>query len=268
MNNFRFLLIFTIIGIGCHRTFYSPTMPTTPIFTQKNEIEVTGGTSIGAPFRELTGSVAWSPIQHIGLFASGTKPILNKKNQANSDTCCWDARNSWEIGGGYYKKFEKDYFFQVYAGGGKQKIGQGFLYPGQFGFFEPIGQRMDTLVNFTSKTTRFYINPSIGFYDKNVQIFASLPIVRFICVSNQTRLGANVSILDKWRSGDSFWFVEPNFGIRVGWEKFMYYCSGSISNGIGNGDGHNFGHISVQQSLMIRLGHGIWSEKWKGKNGK
>lgn len=250
-----FLIFVCVMIVGCQRTFYSPPAQTMPIFSQKGEVEMNAGLSIGAPFREFSSSVAFSPVTNFGIYGSAQLPFKIFGNKFQTDSCCWGRRNGWESGVAYFKKINGDYFFQIQAGGGLAKAMQSFRYPNS-GIFEPFGQ--DTLVRFKADETRIIINPTIGMIDKNVQIYASLGLVGVKLRNLDIETGADNSVLNGVKNGQKFLLCEPSFGLRLGNEKVLYLSSIRFSFGGNVPTVKNFGHISIQNSIIFKFGNGLW----------
>jgi hypothetical protein len=142
----RLVTVFFLAGgplwlVNCSHYYYAPNVQQVPMFTQKNELQISGFSGAGNEITTNDVQVAYSITDHIAIMGSG----MWANGQNSSKTSFGNGRYT-EGALGYFSPFEKYGVFEFYAGAGTSK--QHHQYDS--------AQTMDL------SFSKFFVQPSIG----------------------------------------------------------------------------------------------------------
>ena len=203
-----------MLMIGCTPCYYAPNAHNVPLLHEKGQ----GTGSFSVQFGPLTtglnvqGALAVS--NHVGILGNYNH-YANRNNTSEEDeeygtkSKC----NMGELGVGYFQPFKDKFVFEAYAGFGGSRINTDYSDYWVGNGTSSIG------------TTTFFVQPSIGFYKKNICLAFS---TRFRTLT--FRDAKTSSDLDEYVKDDmnildrhsAFAFIEPAFTLRTGGEKVKF----------------------------------------------
>jgi hypothetical protein len=209
----NFLEVIALTGIislftGCVPSYYAPNAQNVPVFSEKGQ----GNGTFSFQFGEMTSGAniqgALAVSNHIGIMAnynhySGQESSLFD----NSDYVRYKC-NMGELGIGYYYPFSGKFVFEAYGGIGGSRVNA------EYSSWDGNGNGKASI-----GTTSYFIQPSIGFYKKHVQLaFSSrFRLLDFRDFNYSSGVGIetreDLSELDHLTPQ---WFFEPAFTFRVG----------------------------------------------------
>ncbi len=193
------MLIFPFIIISCRSYYYMPTQQQIPLFSEKHELQMTGGVD-GYNFKNFQFSYAITNsicVQLNTLYKDGNKRTTNYANLI-------------EGGPGYYYNINKYFVIETFAGFGKADINK-------YNDAEHLS------------FNRFYIYPILGFHSKFVDLaysirysyltyhFQGLPPTYSGTQTNFSNMQANL-----WEpfslNNNTYDFWEPALTLRLGYK--------------------------------------------------
>ena len=133
-----------------------------------------------------------------------------------------NTKNLLEGGIGYFKPIQDRGVFEIYGGGGL----------GNISFDrkdDPSGNSID---NYFAKTSRFFIQPSLGYTDDNFGFAFSLRYVRLKFYDADLSNYKDTRFFEQdLRDLENFTytFVEPSATFRAGWDKIKFQLQGILS---------------------------------------
>lgn len=127
----------TFLLQACTTPSYTVSTQNTPILTGEGDGPIAAGASLAAKHGSFDLSASYAPTAHLGIMAT-----------ANAITFIPNGRsNYFDLGAGYFSRFDKQGLFAVFAGYGG---GTFTLFDTQFG-------------TFASDYGRFFVQPQVGF---------------------------------------------------------------------------------------------------------
>jgi len=219
-NALAVLALFSLLT-GCAPCYYAPNAHNVPVFSEKGQ----GNGTFSFQFGPLTqgwnvqGALAVS--DHIGIMGNynhynGTEYSLFNEDNYTSFKC-----NMGEFGMGYYYPFSGMFVFETYGGLGGSRVNAEYnKWDGNFNGTASIG------------TTSYFIQPSIGFYKKNIRLaFSSrFRLLNFRDVDFSP--GLNIETKTVFNDLDHLspqGFFEPAFTFRAGGEKVKFQAQVGLS---------------------------------------
>ncbi len=208
---------------------YIPNKQNVPLFKTSNEVQVAAG-----PF---DFQAAYSVNKHIGVIANAQFQTYRGTNSDEDDTTYSEKSRSVtrgvELGAGYYTMLNSGFNLQVFGG---------FGYGKNSVVVDKLDQNSNQVVNTNSlsaNTSRFFVQPAIGFTSKGVDFAVSCKVVmlNYFNVENKG-YSLNQLYLDSFWELDknSYCFFEPALTMRFGVPnaKFhiQYIYSGLTSNAV------------------------------------
>jgi hypothetical protein len=252
MKNTKLLLFFIIAVIGTQSCsiMYTPSMQNVPLFKEKNEIRATIGIT------DFQGAYAVS--DKIGVMVNGS---LSNGNQTttynyNYSSTSTSKGSNIEVGAGYYKLINENSVFEVYGGVGTGKNSIGLTTE------DSINAIPRKVGSFTATTSRFFVQPSIGFTNDYFDLAFS---TRFVLLkySNISSFGYTPTMLyeDKLLNiGDPvFAFLEPALTMRFGYKYVKFHAQAMFSYKY-NSDRLNYLPFNMNVGIHIDL-VGLFNKK-------
>ncbi len=257
MKKLYLLAIPAIIAMSsCSRYYYQPNAVNTPLFTDGNQLHLSGAGSISS--MEDNGNrsrssyfdinAAYSPIKHLGVIGNYTTWAFRPENIDFSKAEVDADAHFFDLGvGGYVVSGQgkSKFVSEVYAGGGSGSI------------------KSD--VNMDAR--RIFIQPGIGFRHPVVEVGLAMRLSN-MKFSNLNDNGRGVSYLEQQRLIDakrnlritdgSYWFWEPAVTCRIGYKFMKAQFQWSFANAISyvpwhyNGSHFTIGlHTNLEDILEI-----------------
>ncbi len=200
------------------------------MLSHKNELMLTGSTSLGMRAATLAGSIAYSPFNNIGIVYQGSG-YTNAGGGTNSNEGRFH-----EFSAGYYKLKENNTLFEIYLNHG-------------------IGSTDNTSYEVTSSKTGNYqtsfnktsMNFAIGKVDENFSFsfFTRIGSLDIYDLSYDNNLFINSGIyqdLVEIKNKRYFTFIEPGITTKFGFDVFKLYTKSSFSF-----IDQNFSRLNYQQ---------------------
>ena len=163
------LLSFAVVCSSCAPKIYLPERANAPMLREAGDVKLTSSLKIqnnsNAPKTVLSPSLdfAVSPVTGLGLIASYRKTNRYADEDEDYDNT-YGSQDSvryegsrWEFGAGYYMPFGGKGLFEIYGGGAVGSMDRRNLEKGP-----------GIIGNYNSKYYQIFLQPSIGFYAKEV----------------------------------------------------------------------------------------------------
>ena len=246
----NFLLFIKLIGCytiliqlsGCQSIFYTPNAQNVPLFTEKKEANISGALQISNYSTGVDIQIAASVTNHIGLIFNfnhwagsweGTEFLISGNKFYGSHKC-----NFGEMGVGYYLPIKNKFVFETYGGIGIGKV------------VNENDLSQDTKI----KYNRYFLQPAIGFYHKNIKLIFS---TRFCGLDFRDIYysGSNYNLDEEiiYAENNPFSFlIEPAFTFRGGWKYFKFQIQVGRSF-IVNNPYLNYDPLNLNLGLMITI---------------
>ena len=193
-----FIVVLIFFCSSCKRTLYVPNMQNVPLLKEKNEIR--------ASFTPSNVQAAYGITNGLGLMLNAHFPNSLTLQELEGDLST--KRRFYEGGIGYFTKVNELGVFEIYGGVGKGKVS-----------FDNRGNNIKD--KFSSKFSRYFIQPSIGWTLENVDLAISLRYTRLSFYDLDTSeyifdaskgFDQDLSLIDQ----NSYSFVEPAITLRLG----------------------------------------------------
>ncbi len=221
------------------RAYYVPNENSTPMLSHKNELMLTGSTSLGMRAATVAGSIAYSPTNNFGLVYQGSS-YSNGGGGNNSNTGHFN-----EFSAGYYKLKENNTLFELYLNHGIGKTDNT-----NYEMFSTVTGNYQTRFNKTS------LNFAIGKVDENFSYgfftrIGSLTI-NDVSYTNLNDVGLVQDLMDI-KNKRNFTLIEPGFTSKFGFDVFKLYTKGSFSFIDQNFSSLNYQQFQVTFGIQLEL---------------
>lgn len=223
-----FLLALFIIVLfpGCISVFYTPNAQNAPLFTEKGEVNVSGGFQISSYSTGVDIQLAGAVTDYLGIIANYNHwgGSWETSDPFGGETIYGKHKSNFgEIGLGYYLPFNKKFVFETYGGFGLGKV------------MNEYQKDAKSTVNYN----RFFIQPAIGWHEKNIQLILS---TRF-CGLDYRQINISVN-LNNYNLNEIFYLenhpfsflIEPAFTFRGGGKYVKFQAQVGFSFNINNPD--------------------------------
>lgn len=232
--------ISSIFLVSC-RAYYVPNENSTPMLSHKNDLMLTGSTSLGMRAATLAGSIAYSPIINLGLVYQGSG-YTNGGGGYNSN-----AGRFHEFSAGYYKLKENNTLFEVYLNHGIGNTNNSYAETS----YTQIG-------TYQTKFNKTSMNFAIGKVDENFSYsfftrIGSLNIYDLTYDNNLPIYGNVYQDLVDIKNKRYFTFIEPGFTSKFGFDGFKLYTKGSFSIIDQNFSSLNYQQFQLTFGLQLEL---------------
>lgn len=211
---------------GCQPCFYAPSAHNVPLFTEKGQVNGTASYQFGTiSFGwNIQGAVAVT--DHFALMGNYNHYRGNAKTSPwfEEEFESFFRSNMGEGGLGYYMPFGDQMVFEAYAGAGGSSINT------DYDWYDNTGTS-------TVKTTCYFIQPAIGYYNKHMQLaFSSrFRFVDFRDISYSSTLVEDAKeYLDDLQLSHVSTFLEPAFTFRIGSENVKFQLQTMFSLPVGD----------------------------------
>lgn len=219
MHNMKFkfyaLVCITIILQSC-KGYYIPNENSTPMLSREKQTILNVGASFGMGARSAAGTIAFAPVNNIGLVYQGS-------NYTNSSNINSKKGSYHEFSFGYFNLIKNNVLFEAYInhGFGKSK-----------NTYSEVLSIQNSIDNYNIK------------FDKTTFSFALGKVNKSACFSFYTRVGmldlntvnyeniyytSLLRDLNSIKSKRYFTLIEPGLSARIGYENFKFYTKGSFS---------------------------------------
>jgi hypothetical protein len=152
-------VLYVLFIEGCIPCYYAPNAQNVPLFTEKKQANCTMGFQLGLLSVGLNTQVACAVTDHIGLMVNYNQ--FSGRGESftlfGEDYSTQFKGRMGEFGLGYYHKIEKKFVFETYGGMGTNKI-------------ETVYDNFGGNGTSTLKYLSFFIQPAMGYYNKNIQM--------------------------------------------------------------------------------------------------
>lgn len=204
-----YILAVAFIVQSCN-VMYNPNMQNVPLLKEKNEARFTIGVF------DFQG--AYAVQENIGVMINGNYGRYNTtSSNLESDNT---TQGLIEGGVGYLKPFSKNTIFELFGGYG---VGENTIKSSNSDYMNG-GVPRNT--SFSAKTSRFFVQPSIGYSVDFLDVALSTRIC-FLNYSNLYSTGYTSADLIAMRLADidkqTFAFVEPAVTVRVGYKYVKFH---------------------------------------------
>ncbi len=189
------LLALSVTFSSCYTVLYTANQPNVPLFKSENKQQIKAEGSFGTAGVE--GKIAYSPVNHLGLFFNGSFLTRNERKQYFR-----------EIGIGGYSNLDKSIAFEMYGGYG---YGTSSDTAGLDGIFSEFSRSSYGAFN------RWFLQSNIGYVTNNVEGGMAFRIsnVKFTCLKD--------SYIPFTTSECTFF--EPTFVGKIGNENLKFFGS-------------------------------------------
>ncbi len=234
--NFLFLVGLLFMITSCTTTLYIPNASHVPLLQEENELKITAST-----FNNL--QVAYAATDHIGLMANGFWTTSTPENKEESGD--WKGSGSLvELGVGYFGQINR-LVFETYLGGG-------------VGSLEYKDSETNPKKSYSSKGTKFFIQPNLGWTSKFIDIGISGRMTGLkyndFQANGYTPLELEQEFLVKSNVEDKMWvFFEPALTVRGGYKFLKAQLQYGISNKLTKGD-LKYADSNLSVGLVFDLG--------------
>jgi len=238
-----------LLFIQSCKVMYTPNMQNVPLFKEKKELRATVG------FNDA--QLAYAITDNIGIMANlqHKKPTWTSTTTTNgiqgAEFNYESEKNLIEAGIGYFKIIEESLVFEVYAGGAVGNI----MFKRNYS--QAPGAPSTLVDKYSANTSRFFIQPTIGYTDEHLDVALSTRFVALKFSGINTYGFTPNYFLEENRSGleESFYtFFEPALTSRVGWKYVKLHLQAFLSLQLNNKAlnynpfGFNVGiHINIAQ---------------------
>lgn len=217
----KFHALFAIAGFALFtqscKIMYTPNMQNVPLFKEKNEVRATIGYT--------NYQAAYAVTDNIGIMANAQYDKSNWEFTSGSYGYKYESKEFLVEGGaGYFMPLGESGVFEAYGGGGI----------GSNSFNRNYSDTASTIIfdNYSTSKARFFVQPSIGMTNKNIDFAFSTRVVG-LKFNNITSTGYtqeelkidNLTDLDK----PLFLFFEPALTFRVGWNYVKFHTQAIMS---------------------------------------
>ena len=188
-------LALTIILSSCETVLYTANQPNVPLFIDNNKQQIKVEAAYGTAGVET--KLAYSPINHLGIIASGSFLNNDKRKQFFR-----------EIGIGGYGKLDKTFIYEIYGGYG---FGTSSDTAGLTGFWSDFNRSSYGEFN------RWFVQGNIGYVSENFEGGFAMRFnnVKFI-VLRDNYIPSSTS---------ECWFFEPTLVGKIGSENIKFVTS-------------------------------------------
>ena len=209
-------ILFTMVG--CSQYYYAPNSHNVPLFKRNGEARFEATAVSGPPLggAEFKGAVAVS--NHVGVMANA---FFNSANGLEGNVIA--KGNFFEMGAGYFNLLkDSKSIFETYGGFGVGKIRNEDI-AGSSGEGSEV------------KFSRFFVQPSIGFQKRPFEVALSMRLVGLnygkITNTNSVINDPDFSLLEQT---SIYFFIEPGFTIRLGWDEVKFHLQIVASEAVNN----------------------------------
>lgn len=246
---FAIFIAFLFTLQSCEIMYY-PNMQNVPLFKEKKEIKVTGSIS--------NLQAAYSVTDHIGVLAnaqfgmnewSADGITFNQNNDlVDADYKFTSSRNFYEAGIGYFKPVSTNGIFEIYGG-----AGMGFVKFGRESKEESTGVVLNNYF-FNANSTRFFIQPNIGYTNEVVDIAFSSRISGMKFSNIKTDFSEQTLIDNELKSVNKplFLFIEPAITVRAGWKYVKFHTQFMYTHKL-NSDKLNYLPFSFNAGIHVNI---------------
>jgi hypothetical protein len=205
------LLLPALAGIlltSCGQQFYRPRPSDPPLLSEAGQLHVNALVNVTAA-NGPTGSVAWSPVKHLGLQAgyNATRHSGNITSNGNSQDNMERRRNLFG-GVGYYTHLKANTLFEIYGGAGAVSY-----HAENYGFVQSL------------KFTNYYVQPSIAWHIRDMDLAFSVRydyLRRGETVVDSVHYAADYGGIHSFLNDDSYQLLQPGFTFRAGKKQVKF----------------------------------------------
>lgn len=215
LHLYRLLLAIMIINLASCHVLYVPNSFNSPLLRNKNDAQV----NLAAGISGFEAQTAYALSDNVGVIANGQLLRTTQKDTIK------EQRTLIELGLGYTEKVTDSGIFEIYGGGGLGNV------PADFKNISYDGKA-------TTRLTRFFIQPGLGFYND------------WLDISILSRLSA-VNIGD-----ETNWFYEPGFMAKMGYKRIRIYACLGFSIPFKNHDSRNWNNSPMILSAGLHFNIG------------
>lgn len=231
------------------KIMYTPNMQNVPLMQEKNEVKATVGPS------DL--QAAYAVTENVGVMLNGQYKKPTWTWTAGNTAYKYESRKTLvEAGAGYSMKLGASGIFETYGGAGIGKVTYNRSYS------DTSGGPTTTTDRYTASTTRFFIQPSVGVTNENVDFAFSTRIVG-LKFSNIDTAGYTQDILLEEDLSNLnkplYTFFEPALTLRVGYKYVKFHLQAIYSIKL-NQDRLNYLPFSINFGAHINIAPRFKSE--------
>lgn len=235
--SFGIITIGVLLVFSSCKILYTPNMQNVPLMREKGDL--------GASIAFSNAQVSYAITDNIGIIGNGF--LRNRSWSLGGDIDIWhynSQRYLAEGGLGYFKNFNDDIIFEVFAGAGYGKVKWDY-------------DNLDLTINktFDAKMTNFFIQPNFGFKNDFIDIAISGRFngIRFYNVRTSNFTLDDLTY-DNLHNIDQhpYIFFEPAITFRAGYKYIKAHTQFSYSAKL-NSENLNYRPYSVYAGLQINL---------------
>ena len=241
-NHILIFISCSVLFMPSCKIMYTPNMQNVPLLKEKNEVRATVGFS--------DYQAAYALTNNIGIMVNGQYKKPTWTLTSGSTEYKYESKKTLiEGGAGYFKPLGKNGIFETYAGGGMGSVTFDRSYS------DTTGGPSTSFDKYSAKTTRYFIQPSIGLSIENLDFAFSTRFVSLkfsnIDTAGYTPNGLfeqDLSDLDK----TTYMFIEPALILRLGWKYVKFHFQALLSLPL-NSEPINFVPFSVNFGIHINI---------------
>ena len=211
-------LLLTIAISSCveNHYYYMPDLQNVPQFTGKQQFNVNGALGLAKNLGLVNASAAYSITNHIEVLAQYTNIGFNKTLQ---DSIVNSTKYNYYNGAiGYFKSINEYIVTQLIAGVGKGNEQHSFI-------GDILSNTYIADGNANIKYIKPYLQPSVGFINKNVEYSFSTQFsdVNYYGIKNNVYFSnpAFAEVNNIAKNHNNF-MIEPSFNLSAGFENFKF----------------------------------------------
>lgn len=217
-------------------------MQNVPLFKEKNEIRATVSVS--------NYQAAYSVSDHIGLMVNAQYKKPEWSLTVGNTKFNYESKKTLiEGGAGFFSPFGKSGMFEVYGGAGAGSVSF------DRSFSDTSGGPSTVFNRYYAKTTRFFVQPSVGLSHDNVDLAFSTRFVGLQFSDIDTSGYTQFFLIENDLSelGKPFYmFLEPAVTLRAGWKYVKFHLQCLLSAKL-NSEPLNYIPFSFNMGMHINI---------------
>jgi hypothetical protein len=201
VNNILYTACICLLA-SCNRVFYIPSTQPIPVFDKKHEFVINAGGGLSEEKRIFDAQVAYSITDKLGIY---TNVLYAKEITKNAQA---SYGYNLEAAVGYYKKLNKYFNFETFAGAGFNNQAH----------FIPLSNQSNLVDRTSLQGSKLFIVPTFAWKDNSLELAFSSAISN-LTFFNITKSASYHSEKIPMKIGTNYFMLENSFTCRLGYKN-------------------------------------------------